>query len=133
MRFSKARIRHRIRSLLLGLFALILGLLGSYLVLTTRLSPGPRVSDIPPGVRLFFPGAVLLILGAIVAMARSVMPIKHELRFCPLCGSDTNQFLADPRFRDGKKIGDSYVCEICGQKYLVPGDPCGAAERKQWK
>jgi len=53
-------------------------------------------------------------------MIRSLLPIKQELRFCPICASKTKHFLADPRFKDGKKIGDSYVCQACGQKYLVP-------------
>jgi hypothetical protein len=103
-----------------GLTAVLLGLLGIFLVYRSKVNIRAGISVIPPLIWLYFPGSLLLILGGIVVMIRSFLPMKHELRFCLMCASETKHFRADPRFKDGKKIGDSYVCETCGQKYLIP-------------
>ena len=117
---SKASFKHRVRNFLFGLTASLVGLLGSYLVFRSRLTIRLGISEIPPGIGLYLPGAVILILGGILVMAGSLKPMKRGLRFCLICASNTNHFRADPRFKDGKKIGDSYVCDACGQKYLIP-------------
>ncbi len=120
MNLSKASIKHRARNFLVGLTALLVGLAGLAVVFRSVVSIRPGISIIPPLVRLYLPASFLLILGGIAVMIRSLLPMKHELRFCLLCAAETKHFRADPRFKDGKKIGDSYVCEACGQKYLIP-------------
>ncbi len=62
-----------------------------------------------------------MILAGIAVMIKGLVPMKYEIRFCLMCASITKQFRADPRFKNGKKIGDSYICEKCGQKYLHTG------------
>jgi hypothetical protein len=115
----RASIKHRLKNFLFGSAALILGLFGSYLVVHSRLILQSRTSEILPGIGLYLPGSILLVIGGIVMMARSVGPMALESRTCLMCGSRTPHFLADPRFKNGKKMGDSYACESCGQKYLV--------------
>jgi hypothetical protein len=117
---SKASLRHRSRRFLVGLTAILVGLLGFALIFQSKLTIRPGVSEVPPGLRFFVPGSILLILGGLVAVIGSLMPMRRELMFCVFCDAKTNHFRADPRFKDGKKIGDSYVCETCGQKYLIP-------------
>jgi len=51
-----------------------------------------------------------LIIAGVAVMIEGVMPMKYEIRFCLICESITKQFRADPRFNDGKKIGNSFVC-----------------------
>ena len=120
MNLSKASFKHRVKNFLVGLTAVLVGLLGLYLVFRSRLNIRVGISEIPPGIGLYLPGAFLLILGGIVVIVRNLKSMKRELMFCLICASNTNHFRADPRFKDGKKIGDSYVCDTCGQKYLIP-------------
>jgi hypothetical protein len=117
---SKASLKHRCRNFGIGLTALLAGLVGLFLVLRSELNVRPGVYQIPPSLALYLPASFLLILCGIVVMVRGLRPVKHELRFCLMCGVKTNQFRTDARFKDGKKIGDSCVCETCGQKYLIP-------------
>ena len=118
VKLSKASLKHRIRHFLLGVIALAAGLVGLFIIFRNELSLRPGIAEIPPFFPLYFPGSFLLILAGVAVMARDLMPMQYEIRFCLICESITKQFRADPRFRDGKKIGDSYVCEKCRQKYL---------------
>jgi hypothetical protein len=119
MKLSKS-LKHRCRSFVLGLIALSAGVAGLVIVLRSELNVRPGIYQIPPSLPFYLPASFLLIICSIVVMIRGLRPIKHELRFCVLCGTETNHFRTDSRFKDGKKIGDSCVCENCGQKYLVP-------------
>ncbi len=119
MGLTRASIKQRARTFLLGLATLLSGLVGSYLVLRYGLAFSSGTSAVPPGLRLILPGCVLLIICAVVVIGRSLTPLRWESRLCYLCAKPTRHFRSDPRFREGRKIGDTYVCDDCGQKYLV--------------
>lgn len=111
MKLSKASLKHRIRNFFLGLIALVAGSAGLFIIFRNELNLRPGIAEIPAFFPLYFPGSFLLILAGVAVMIKGLMPMKYEIRFCLICESITKQFRADPRFKDGKKIGDSYVCD----------------------
>ncbi|MFI5448946.1 MAG: hypothetical protein ACHQ03_04170 [Candidatus Bathyarchaeia archaeon] len=76
-----------------------------FIIFRNELSLRPGIAEIPPFFPLYFPGSFLLILAGVAVMAKGLMLMQYEIRFCLICESITKQFRADPRFRDGEKIG----------------------------
>ena len=124
MSVSRPSLKHRSRNFLIGLLALIAGLLGLSLIFRSELNIRPGVYEIPPILSLYFPASFLLILGGVAVLFGSLRPMKHDVKFCLMCGLMTKHFRTDSKFKDGAKIGNTYVCERCGQKYLYPDVSC---------
>jgi len=121
VKFSKASLKQRIRNFIFGMAVLATGLTALLVIFQSKLKLSPDVAKIPAFFPPYFPGSLLLVFAGIAVMIKAAMPMNYELKLCLLCQSITKQFQADLRFRNGKKIGETYVCENCGQKYLVSG------------
>ena len=105
-------------------------------------------SNIPmiPSLPLGFFGIgtyLILVLFGIVAIYGAFKAPKHEARYCPICSTETQQFAAGHRYKDGFKVhttsgkvftshkfatqdematnleGYYYVCEKCKKKNFV--------------
>jgi hypothetical protein len=91
---------------------------------------------------LFLISWVLGTMGSLIAIGVGVKsllkPEKYEIRFCPTCGAETDQFLSGTNYEKGYKVYDAlkrgeskaeweahvisheYSCEKCRKKNEVP-------------
>jgi hypothetical protein len=82
---------------------------------------------------IFFSAWIVGVPGGILAAIASLLPTKYEIKDCPHCGIQTEQFRSGGKYKEGFKpkfsnlsewkanlVGHEYVCEKCRKKHLVP-------------
>lgn len=101
----------------------------------TKIQTSEVYVNVPGFLALVFASTwVMGILGGIALIYSAVKPEKYELRHCPNCNVETQQFKSGSKFKEGfkhkrdtppklldaVKISYQYTCESCRQKVDVP-------------